>query len=280
MRINIVCDDHGWIYDKFISEFKNYSRHEITRNSKHDFDVVHFLPYYTYDKKIASDKPCTAWMSHREARKDLKAKFDAVAKAVDVPLSHSKKYADLLKQYGAKQIMPGVDLDRYKLRYWDAPDRNKLVVGYIGRQYTSSARKNPALLKRISELDFVEFRTTGGNMEADKIPSFYADLDFVISPATIEGGPMAITEALAVGVPVICFEGVGVANEFHEGVIRIPNNSANAFVDKLKQMWRSKMHKTWYNYNVGKRLREQVEQFTWKRFAEEHDKVWESLYAV
>lgn len=279
MKINIICDepDSGWIYSRFIDYIKEYSAHNIMVNEtdENTFDVYHFLPYYTYKK---TKKPSTAWMSHRENRKDLRAKFDSVARAVDIPLSHSRKYANMLKQYNAKQIMPGIDLDKFELRYWDAPDRDKLVVGYVGRQYTSSTRKNPKLLNKIAKLDFVDFRTTGGSMDDDDIPLFYADLDFVVSPAIIEGGPMAITEALAVGVPVICFENVGVADEFDDGVIRIPYNDSNAFIGKIRDMWKKKTYRTWYNYNVGKKLREQVEEFTWQNFVKKHDEVWESLH--
>lgn len=273
MRINIVCSDKGWIYDKFIEEFHKHSSHEIVRND--NGDVNHYLPYYELVKKPST--PCTAWMSHREARKDLRVKFDSVAKLVDVPLSHSKKYADLLKEHGAIQIMPGVDFDKFILRYCNWEDRDKLVVGYVGRQYTSSARKNPKLLDAISKLDFVDFRTTGGNMKPKDIPGFYAELDFVVSPATIEGGPMAVTEALAMGVPVICFENVGVANEFIDGVIRVPFNDSQAFLDKLYKMWSTKTYKTWYNRNVGQSLRNQVIRYTWENFVKKHDEVWESL---
>ena len=55
------------------------------------------------------------------------------------------------------QIMPGVDLDKFQLRSWDRKLHEKLVVGYIGRQYSSSNRKNPNLLKKTKQKNILLF---------------------------------------------------------------------------------------------------------------------------
>lgn len=277
--VNIICDEAngGWIYSKFIDEFKRHSKHKILVNETNPskYQVVHFVPYYNYKK---TDIPSTAWMSHREVKKPLSTKFLSAAKAVDVAISHSNKYARWLRDQGLHnviQVIPGVDLDKFKMRT-NFHEKGKFVVGYIGRQYTSSSRKNPTLLKKISELPFVDFRTTGGKLSQDQIPGFYADLDVVVSPATVEGGPMAIQEALAVGVPVICFDGVGVADEFKLGVLKV--KSPEEFINKLKELYETKSYVIhWTNPDTMDRMRKQVERQTWEKFVKEHDSIWNMI---
>lgn len=280
MRINIVCTDKGWIYSKFIEMFRKYSKHEIMLN-KNDVphQVVHYLPYYELTKKPTVKS--TAWMSHQENRKDLHNKFVSVARMVDVPISQSKKYTEILKfTYGigsVKQVITGVDLKTFKQRSNERPENEKLVVGYIGRQYSSSNRKNPLLLNKIGKLPFVELRVTGGNIEESKIPEFYAGLDIVVSPATIEGGPMAIQEAMAVGTPVMCFEGVGFAEEFHTGLIKIPFGQVDEFAHRLEVIWKTKSYMHFREAGVMNQMREQVKYQDWDNFVRKHDRIWESL---
>lgn len=282
MKINIVCSEAagGWIYSKFIEEFKKHSKHEIVVNYGGEADICHALPYYEPLPPKAKFK--TAWLSHQEDRTDLNKKFVQVAKAVDVGISHSKKYAAVLRdQYHCNNIvsvLPGVDLDVFTRRDTVIPANGKMVVGYIGRQYTSSNRKNPTLLDKISKLPFVDFRTTGGKLKADQVPGFYRSLDVTISPATIEGGPLAVQESLACGVPIIVMKDVGVASEFKDGVIKAESDLD--FIARLKDMYLSKQHLThWRSPSVMNRLRSQVKEQTWKKFVEEHDRVWDMITA-
>lgn len=281
MKVNVVCGDTGWVYDQFINYFEKYSVNTILRNSKDDkYDVAHYLPYYEVPKKPS--KPCTAWMSHQEKRPDLHNKFIEAAKVVDVAISQSKKYASILRDNhnldNVMSLITGIDLSKFKLRTKKDIDitTDKLIVGHIGRQYTSSDRKNPSLLKNIGNLDFVELRATEGKLGLNQIPKFYKGLHVVISPATIEGGPMAVQEALAVGVPIICMDGVGVANEFNKGVILANNN--DTFLQILKDMYATKSHLTyWTQPKIMQEMRKQVEPQTWEKFVKEHDSIWKMI---
>jgi len=278
MQINVVCTDHGWIYSQFIDQFKKHSKHTILLNAKKDYDVVHWLPYYEYREDTV---PSTCWLSHQEKKQPLNNKFVAVAKEVDVGLSHSRKYATMLRDNhnldNIMSIIPGIDLEKFKLRSSRRSNKtNKLIVGYIGRQYTSSNRKNPQLLDKINKLPFIEFRTTGGKVATGKIPKFYSGLDLIVSPAIIEGGPMCVQEGLAVGVPILCMENVGVTNEFGEGVIKAKDN--DDFVTKLKQIYDNKEYiNKWRSPSYTSKLRKQIEKQTWEKFVHEHDKVWEMI---
>jgi glycosyltransferase involved in cell wall biosynthesis len=279
MKVNIICDDEGWIYSKFIAELRTYSKHRILLNSKEQCDVTYYLPYYMANQNI--HHPCCAWMSHQEERnKELHDKFISVANNVDVSISHSKKYADLLISQGIKnvvQIAPGIDLHKFSLRPQNRQFKDKLVIGYVGRQYSSSDRKNPKLLDKISKLPFVEFKATGGRVREAELPKFYYSLDIVVSPAVIEGGPMSIQESLAVGVPIVCFAGVGTADEFGTGVIKVPFGNDEVFINFLREFWDKKQYLEYRNIEIMQAMRKQVERLTWEQFAIGHDRVWESL---
>lgn len=281
MKVNIICSegDGNWIYGRFVKEFRNHSKHEILLNSKEQCDATHYLPYYETPKRPA--RPSTAWLSHQEERNDLKKKFVEAARSVDCAISHNKKYAAVLRDsyhlQTVQAVIPGVDLEAFQTRDGFRKSRtSKMIVGYIGRQYTSSNRKNPKLLKRISEMSTIEFRTTEGKLKPEDIPAFYADLDLVISPATIEGGPMAVQEALAVGVPILCMNDVGVSNEFDTGVIKAEDDED--FIRQLKLIYGSKQHlEYWRKPGIMKKMRQQVETQTWERFVGEHDKIWDMI---
>lgn len=281
MRINIICDEAsgGWIYSEFIYHIKKHSQHEILINEKDEnkFDLYYFIPYYNYFK---SNKPSMAWFSHQEQKDPLKSRFINVGKSVDMSISHSKKYADILKDNGivqVKQIIPGVDLDLFKIREVNRSKNDKLIVGYSGRNYVSSARKNPQLIKHISNLPFVDFRSTGGKLEASKVPMLIQNCDIIVQPSLVEGGSMAVQQSLACGVPIICFEGVGVADEFGQGVIKVPFGNNKDFLSQLGIIWKTKSYLEWRKPERMNQMREQVKDQTWENFVLSHDKIWETL---
>lgn len=279
-KINIICDDVGWIYTKFISMFYKYSKHQIFLNSKNECNVTHYLPYYMLLSENIKH-PCTAWMSHQEQKKDLYDKFIFAAKNVDLAISQSKKYLDILKNNGVQniiQIMPGVDLSKFILRSKDRQSlKNKLIVGYVGRQYNSSDRKNPKLLQEIAALPFVELKVTGGLVKECQLPQFYCQCDIVIQTSTIEGGSMAVTESLACGVPILCYEDVGVANEFGYGVIRAIFNNSIDFIAKLISFWEKEEYNEYRKEENMQKMRGQIVNFTWENFVIKHDEIWNRL---
>lgn len=279
MKVNIICSDgDGWIYGKFVRKLADLSKHAIEINSKNKCDVVHFIPYYEQRKVYGKS---TAWFSHMELKEPLKSKFVSAAKEVNHCISHSQKYYSILTSCGIQnvsQIMPGVDLNLYTLRTNKRNKSSKLVVGFVGRHYTSSNRKNPVLLKKIGGLPFVDLRISGGKVKEKDMPDFYRQLDVVISPATIEGGPMCITESLAQGIPIVCYESVGVANEFDEGVLRVPFGREDIFIRRLEDMWKRQDHiNIWRDSQQMERMRAQVADFTWESFVKGHDEIWSKM---
>jgi len=279
LKINIICSDNGWIYAKFISMFRKFSKHQIFVNSSEVCDIAHCLPYYELSENIK--RPCSVWLSHQEQKKILHEKFIYAAKNSDLSISQSKKYMDIAIGYGAKniiQIVPGVDLIKFSLRSTERQSsKNKLIVGYVGRQYVSSDRKNPQLLKKIGSLPFIDLKISGGLIKEYDLPKFYSHCDIIISPSFIEGGAMCIIEGLAVGVPILCFGDVGMANEFEKGVLKAKYGDDDAFIKQLKEFWDIKKHLEYRKIEVMQSLRKQVEGFSWENFVIKHDEAWLKL---
>lgn len=281
MKVNIISSDGlGWIYGTFIRKFGLYSRHKIYLNAVagEKCDIQFLLPYYEHNKH--TKHPFTTWQSHQEQKDPLKSKFISAAKQADWCMSPSLKYIKVLNQNGvtkASQVKHGVDLDVFKPRTSNRPSSDKLVLGWVGRSYQSTSRKNEQLLRKLAALDFVDIVVTGGKMKESEMPEFYHSLDAVVSPSLIEGGPMCITEGLACGVPILCFAGVGVADEFEHGVLRVPFKDEPAFIQRVKDFWTNMEHQYYRQPDQIQLLRSQVENHTWKLFIEEHDKIWSSL---
>ena len=278
-RINIVCDDAngGWIYSEFIKHFKELSGHTILINEKDQskYDAVYYLPYYLYDKPTS--KPCSAWFSHREEKQPLRDKFISAGRQVDIAVSQSVRYMNVLQNSGVKnivQIKPGVD--GFKPAHKEVIGK-KLIVGNVGRNYKSSNRKNPGLLAKIAKLDWVDLRSTNGKLAANQIPDFINSCHICVSPSLQEGGPLITTQALACAIPTLCYDDVGVAREFGYGVIKVPFNKEDAFINRLYGFWKNK---EWLEYRQAEnilKMTQQVKEYSWDNFVESHDKVFDQL---
>ena len=88
---------------------------------------------------------------------------------------------------------------------------------------------------------------------------------------------MCITEGLACGKPILCYENVGVANEFEHGVLRVPFKNEAAFIRRIKDFWANKEYEDYRYAEKIQLLRSQVETHTWQNFVAGHDDCWESL---
>jgi len=274
MKINIICSevDGGWIYSRFIVKFCMHSRNKIFVNSKEKCAVDYYIPYYEFNKK--DKRPVSAWFSHQENLQPLKDKFISVSKQCDFCISHSNKYAEIIKDNGivnVKQIIPGVDLNRYKIQPFQKS--NKLIVGWCGRSYTSSNRKNKSLLEKIEKLPFVELRITGGKIKESDMPDFYSKCGLIVQTSLVEGGSMSHLESLACGKPFICYDDVGTSREFKNGTITVPFNNEEAFLNRIVQFWNNKE----FDVKLEERelMRSQIRD--WPQFISDHDDIFERL---
>lgn len=256
MKVNIIYEA-GWVLENFAKQLKKHLDYIVLQQNPSKYSINYFMPYYLL--KTGPWKSI-GWFTHQEEKPDLKAKFEWAARKSNFCISHSKKYVDLLRGWGIKnveQITPGISLDVYK---------PKVVLGYVGRLYTSTDRKNPNMLKFIQSLPFVTLKVTNGKIAEKDMPDFYNSLDAVFVPSTIEGGPMCITEGLACGKPIIAPRGVGVVDEYNVGIIKYEKNNIDDVLRVVKQIYDKKLE-----------LRKVVEDHTWVKFAKRHDKVFKLL---
>jgi hypothetical protein len=107
----------------------------------------------------------------------------------------------------------------------------------------------------------MEVVTTEGARPAEDLRAIYERLDYVLIPATLEGGPLCLLEGLGMGKPVIAPEGIGMAPEFAQtGHIRLyPAGDADALARLLAECYREKESRA--------RL---VRDRSWDRWAERH----------
>ena len=252
-KVNITYEP-GWVLENFAKQLQQRLPYVVLQKPLKDFSINYFMPYYLLKR---GPWKAGAWFTHEEEAPELKEKFRAGVKAADFCIVQAKQYISTVKGYGnknVKQIVPGVSLDRYK---------PKIVLGHVGRMYTSTNRKNPAMLKFVSELPYVELKCTDGKIKEKHLPAFYNSLDAVFIPSTIEGGPMCLYEGLACGKPIIAPFGVGAVNEYVKGIIGYVKNDKKSAAKAIRRLLLER-----------KELRQQVADHTWDRFASEHDKVF------
>src|SRR5260370_23582582 len=129
------------------------------------------------------------FFAHREEA----GEFLDRARRMDFCVCMSRKYENWLLDQDVPKVtcIPmGYDSFRY---------RPRLVLGVVG--LLDHPRKGRHLVEAVRTLPFVEVLTSEGRMSLEQLPDFYQRLDYVLIPATVEGGPMCLLEGLAMGKP-------------------------------------------------------------------------------
>jgi hypothetical protein len=161
--------------------------------------IVYYVNYALWERP--SGRIDAAFFTHN----DETHQFLERARRVDLCVCMARLYAEWLRQQGvltAVHIPMGFDSYRY---------RPRLVLGVIGR--LDHPRKGGLLIDRLRQLPFVDIVTTEGEVEEADLRDLYQRLDYVLIPATVEGGPLSLLEGLSMGKPLIAPEGVGMVHE-------------------------------------------------------------------
>jgi hypothetical protein len=175
------------------------------------------------------------------------------ARRADACVCMARQYADWLASQGVRTVVHiPMGFDSYRFR-------PRLVLGVVGR--LEHPRKGKDLVETVRKLPFVEVVTTEGRTPPEELRALYERLDYVLIPATVEGGPLCLLEGLGVGRPVIAPEGVGVTPEFgptdHIRLYRAGDGAA--LVRVVTDCYREKESRS--------RL---VQDRSWDRWAEHH----------
>jgi hypothetical protein len=216
--------------------------------------IAYYVNYALYDGP--SGLLDVAFFTHN----DETHQFLERARRVDFCICMSRLYADWLTSQGVPNVAHvrmGFDYYRY---------RPHLVLGVIGR--LDHPRKGRPLVERLSQLPFVKIVTTDGRIPEEELRDIYQQIDYVLIPATVEGGPLCLLEGLAMGKPILAPEGVGMVPEFPavEQIRRYPAGDAEALVALVTACYAEKIRST--------RL---VQDRTWDAWAQAHHHLFMQL---
>jgi hypothetical protein len=216
--------------------------------------LVYYVNYALYRRP--SGRVDVGFFTHRDDAQG----FLEVARRVDACVCMARTYADWLREQGVAHpvhVPMGFDARRY---------RPRLVLAVVGR--LDHPRKGRALVERLRRLPFVEVLATEGRVPEDGLPEVYQRADYVLVPATVEGGPLCLLEGLGAGRPVIAPEGVGLVPELgpSEHVRLYPAGDAEALARLVTACFEEKLGRS--------RL---VEGRSWDRWAEDHHRLFGRL---
>jgi len=149
-------------------------------------------------------------------------------------------------------IYPGIDPEYYntKLRIF-----NPVMM--------SHSRKGLADWQLLSKLDWLDCHCSNGQLTKEQLLAYYLAADVVLSTATMEGGPMLILEAAALGKLCYARKGVGFVDDFVFPNLHTYSNVID-LINILQQIYYNKE-------KVGNW------EYTWKQWAEKHWQIFNNL---
>jgi hypothetical protein len=256
--VQVVGPEDGWVLERLARRLAAKLPYAAFVPWKPIRDVGACLAYYV--NYALYDGPSglidVAFFTHL----DEAQQFLERARRVDFCVCMAKQYADWLRTQGVESVahVPmGFDAYRY---------RPRLVLGVIGK--LAHPRKGRPLVDRLRELPFVEVVVTEGRVGDEALGELYQRVDYVLIPATVEGGPMSLLEGLALGKPVIAPEGVGMVPEFgpSDSIRLYPAGDAEALIRVVTDCYLEKA-----------RHAELVRERTWDRWAEGHHEIFMRL---
>lgn len=236
--IDIIVDG-GWILRRMAEEVEKRvpeakipivaSRADMLAKNRTG-DALYYINYCWYDEDI--DKPAAVYFTHfRGNHKQFDRVWMKAATLSDLQICMSGKTAALLHKQGATNlhiIRPGVDRT---LR------RTKPVFGVCGA--VKDDRKGAWLVEKMVEEGY-SVRAWGMGWPCETVsydfadlPDFYRSIDYLVVTSSLEGGPMPVIEAIAMGVPVIAPD-VGWCWEFP--VIRYEKDSWSSLLSVLNRL--------------------------------------------
>lgn len=177
--MKIVRNNESWIIKRLADELAGL-----------DFPgLIYFMTYAMYEK---TSQPSAALFTHFE--ENNAKRFENAARNVDFAIALSEKTAQDVRRY-RKQcavIHCGSDL------------RKEVVFGVVGRVYPSGRKGENLIAELSNEFNFLALGTGWPCKMVDvSREKFYTMIDYLVVPSIIEGGPIPVLDAIAMGVPVI-----------------------------------------------------------------------------
>lgn len=240
MRVHVVYPVDGWILQRMGEEAtRGMESASFGQAPDPSADINYFMNYNLLRKRVPGSSKLVAYFTHKEP--SYYKSWERAENLCDAAVYMCRMYKP--KVQNAYKIYPtGLD---FKL------DTPKLVIGVNSRVY-KSGRKNEQALHTIDKTMYerggmIKWRFRGAGWEQqhwlceavfirpndyrdpEEALGFYQGLDVLISMGKYEGGPIAVHEAVKVGVPVIC-SNTGAVEEWG-GLVRVVRNAIEAAED-------------------------------------------------
>lgn len=198
MKIHFCCDMDGWVLERTARLIlPHIPGATIGEEVRSDADVNVYFPYYRLQAKGPSLD--AALFTHRETDDSETSQrkrewWDGAVELADWCFGMSRQTLALLPQEKSSLLElpadPSLRLGR------------KVRFGVCGRSY-QSGRKRTDWVAQLSTLPGTEWYFTEGRVPQEKMPGFFAHIDYLVVASENEGGPLPLKEAMACGKPVI-----------------------------------------------------------------------------
>jgi len=285
MKVNIIRPNSGWILD-FIAHRIYDTNKKLKTNIemrmcppqpiKQDVDINYYIDVYNCYKGKTSIKDVGWLNAFHQGFEPTKAL------SLDFIVFQNKKYQEKMIELGypvekTKVIYPGVFLEKFPLK--------KIALGIFQRGVHKDKGhdfmlKLPEImdLKNFSFIfvgkgwdDVAQFYGKMGIVTAlyteenyDAYPQVYKLIDYLLIPSKLEGGPMCLLEALAMGIPIISSK-VGMVEDFDVEYTFEPGNHLE-LAEILMKIEKERLDR-----------RKKVEALTWENHVKELIKVFEKV---
>lgn len=189
--VHIIRWIDGWVLER-IGDAWNPPGYVVTRDTVPNpyADINFYVNWVLYNKCNQQKSNCDiGYFTHREGGQKGQS-WDRAAASLDHCVAMCQRTAEWLPRHKTSIIPTPIDAQFRS---------HKLVLGVCARQYP---RKRFEWIDYLEKLG-VEVRLTGGNVPFEKLPQWYRGIDYLVVLSEVEGGPMPVIEALAMGTPVI-----------------------------------------------------------------------------
>jgi len=189
--IGLAYADDGWVLQRIAEQllkFPNFTRDLETA------DAYVYLPYYLQPEN--TNKITVSLFTHFETHPEAghkRAKFLEVAENADLCWAMCAKTASELPP--EKTFVLPIPADPQF-------GRTFIDIGILGHEQPFG-RKGVDIVEGLGDIPGVRFLYTNGKLPFENLPGFISKLDYVLVTGKVEGGPMCVPEAVAMGKPVI-----------------------------------------------------------------------------
>lgn len=220
--VNIISGNKNWILGRMAEELTRLLG--CTRNSTGPSARVDYcIPYSNSRHSRAPVK--VGLFTHIEAAGPKREQFISALNKFDHTIALSKQTGDVMRGFGrapSRVIHLGTDMGK------------PITFGVCGKVY-DSGRKNEHFVREMVAQG-LDVLACGKGWPCERIldyvarEAFYANIDYLVVTSAIEGGPVPVLEAMAMGVPIIAPD-VGWCWDYP--VIRYERNSLESLLNVL-----------------------------------------------